>query len=100
MVEVDEIFHHVLDGFGAGIDGVNFQPRVAHGLWGEVVQEAVEIEALGGEEVGVGGFIVGGEDEVFEIVRLAEAGVIVGDEFCAEITGPVEDFAAVDGGEE
>lgn len=64
------------------------------------MKEAIEIEALGGEEVGVGGFIVGGEDEIFEIVRLAEAGVIVGDEFGAEVAGPVEDFTAVDGGEE
>ena len=63
------------------------------------MEQPVIVEALGREEIGIGGFVVGGEDEVAEIFRFAEGGMVVGDQFGAEIPGPVKDLPAVEGGE-
>lgn len=97
--EVDEVLHHVLDGLGAGIDGVDLELGIAHALGGEGVQEAVVGEALGGEEVGVGDLVVCGDREAPDVVGLVEAGVVVGEELGAVHAGPVEEVLSFERGE-
>ncbi len=60
MMKVDEILHHVLDGFGAGVEGVNLQPRIAHGQRSQLVQETVILQTLRRQKIGIGRFIVSG----------------------------------------
>ena len=81
VMQIDEILHHVFDGFRAGIDGVDFEAWVAHADGGEFVDQAVIIETFRRKKIGVGGFVVGRDDQFAEIFGFAQARVIVGDEF-------------------
>ena len=99
MVEIDEIFHHVLHRLRPGIDGINLKPRITHRRRRQLMQQPVIIQTLRREKIRICRLVVGREDKVAEIFRLAEAGMIVADQLRPEIPRPVENFAAVESGQ-
>ena len=58
VVQVDEIFHHVLHRFRAGIDGINLQLRIHHAARREPVQRAVILQAFLRQKIRIGHLVV------------------------------------------
>ena len=96
VVEIDEIFHHVLDRLGAGIDGIDLDAHALHAFRRQLVQQPVIGQAFRGQEIRIGDLGICGHAQAPEIVRLVHALVVVPDQLRTIQASPVEHAVAID----
>ena len=97
VVQVDQVFDHVLHGLGPRIDSIHFQLRVAHALRCQPVQQSIVVEALGSEEIRVGQLVIRCQRETAQVVRFGQARVVVAEQAGSILPDPIMEPGAIHG---
>ena len=98
IVSRDQILQHILNRFCPGVNDIDFAAtQLRHRLWEEAIEEPIIRERFRGYKVRIRDFIIRGQSQMRDVLRLLQARVIVTDELRAIVSRPVKDALTVNG---